>query len=192
MIAKFVNESIDDILKPKSNDDISNSLSNLTQGELNDKLEDTILYSKNFETDYNIIKLLIDKGAEVSLFLAIRCHVSVDILKLLINSKKYNNNDLIEGLMIASQKDFIEYVELFIQNGINVNSNNDIGTALMFAAANNHKKIVELLIKNGADVNLSSFDLNIKTKDNFSALKLATINGHNEVVELLKKYGAKE
>lgn len=89
------------------------------------------------------------------------------------------NND---SFLSAVQEGNKEIVELFINNGIDVNARgyND-QTALMLASEKGHIDIVKTLILNGADVNL-------KTRAGWTAMMSA--RGKSEIEDLLRPSGA--
>lgn len=83
------------------------------------------------------------------------------------------------ALMIASEKGFIDIVEILVENKANVNAANFNGwTSLMLASSAGHFKIVELLIKKNAQVNA-------KTVLNTTALIVAVFSGHKNIVKIL-------
>lgn len=111
---------------------------------------------------YNIIKLLLDHGAEVnhstvtnSTPLRAACFDGrLDVVKFLLDrgadlsiANKFKNT----CLMIASYKGHINVVEALLQKGASTDSLAHCGaTALHFAAECGHAEIVEVLMDNGA------------------------------------------
>lgn len=151
--------------------------------------------------DYDIIKLLIEKGGDV-------------------NYK--NNNDSTPLIMLMDTgQDNVEIVNLLIEKGADLDVKNEIGdTALIFATMNGLTKTVKILIENGADVNASNYagdtpllyavstlpleliklliekgaDVNAENENKQTVLFLATSNDINadivEIVKLLINKGA--
>jgi len=130
MRAKLVNENINDLLKPKSEEDIVGELNYLTQEEKNKKL-----FNAAKEGNKEAIKLLISVGVN-------------------LNAKNKNGET---ALMKASVNGNEDIVKLLIKIGADINAKNKYGsTALMYASANNYKEMVDLLKRYGAkDVNES-------------------------------------
>jgi len=106
------------ILKPKSKEDIIRGLNNLTQKEKDIKLIDACIESKQ-----DLVKLLIELGADV-------------------NAK----NDVGDTPLIwASYNGDKELVKLLIKVGANINAKNKYEkNALYYARINNHKDLVKL------------------------------------------------
>jgi len=164
MRAKLVKENIGDIdnlFKPKSEDDIIRDLSNLTQKEKDKKLINASMYGKQ-----EVVKLLIEVGADINakdsdgdtvLMYASQKDYYINVVKLLIKAGadvNAKNNFEETALMWASKNDNKEIVKLLIEAGADVNAKNKFkNTALMLASINNHLNIVKLLIKAGANIN---------------------------------------
>ena len=186
----YLNESLRDKMKPKSDEEILKDLGDLTPEEL--------LYQSAENNFINGVKIALERGVDINAMdsdnfyrtalikSSIKGHK--EIVELLIK-KGADINDRYRGstsLIISSLYGHKDIVELLIQNGADVNSKDKYGdTALMSASRHGYKDIVEILLKNGADVN-------IKNDYKNTALMVASQNGHKEIVELLKKYGATE
>ena len=119
---------------------------------------------------------------------------------------------------LAVVKGHTNILELFLQEGIQVNAKNlEDGTSLHYAAFKGHTSIIELLIQNGADVNAKNHNeitplyiavdnqhinntiklliqhgANTNAKDNNgkTSLHIATMHGHIEIIKFLIKKGA--
>lgn len=89
--------------------------------------------------NYKIVKLLIEKGADV-------------------NIKGYSD---VTPIMSASIGGNLEIVRLLYESGANVNSTNSHGmTALMWASVFGNLKVVKYLLKNGADIHIRDINGN--------------------------------
>ena len=133
MRAKFIYESIDDILKPKSKDDIKNELSKLSKEELNDKL-----FYASLNGDYSVVEFLIKHNL-----------VNINV------QGNYGDTALIN----ASANGHIDIVELLIKLGADVNIKDRYGdTALFYAVMHKYNDLCELLLKSGAKVNIKDKD----------------------------------
>jgi len=124
MRAKLVKENIgyiDNLFKPKSEEDIIKDLSNLSQEEKDEKL---IEASRIGQLD--ILKLLIKIGANV-------------------NAKdSYGYTPL----LYASRYNKLEVVKLLLKAGADINVRNKGDTALILAFINGHEEIVDILTNN--------------------------------------------
>ena len=99
-----------------------------------DNVGDTLLIAiaRSYYTDINIVKLLIDKGANINLV----------------------NNYQSTALLIASFHNKIEMVKLLIENGADINVvNHNNHTALTHVVIYGTKELIKLLVDNGADIN---------------------------------------
>lgn len=125
--------------------------------------------------DYDMVKFLVEKGADVNaktdseyksvvtpLLLSLdyehiefRYDENSSVAEFLINNGadiNVTNEDGETPLMYASKLHNIKVVELLIQKGANINAFNNYGnTALIYGV--NNLEIVKLLVENGADVN---------------------------------------
>jgi len=123
MRAKLVKENIDDLLRPKSKEDIIRGLSKLTKEEKN-----IMLINASREGYKKIVELLLKVGADV-------------------NAKNFYGST---PLIYASMNGNIDIVKMLIEVGVDVNAKNKFGnTALMCASFNGHKKVVDLLKRYG-------------------------------------------
>lgn len=94
----FVNESVKDLMKPKSEEEISSNIKNFSQEK-----KDEYLVEAAHDGDLKMVKLLIESGAD-------------------INTR--NNYDL-TVLMIASYRGHLEIVKYLIDNGADINIKNE-------------------------------------------------------------------
>ena len=85
----------------------------------------------------------------------------------------------------AAYNGSLDFVNLFLNSGVNVNAvNSDQRTALMCAALRGHLDVVQALIQNGADVNAVD-------KEDRTALMLAASQGRSTIVKELTENEAK-
>jgi ankyrin repeat protein len=106
-----------------------------------------------------IVRLLIDKGADVS----IRTRAANTLLMLAVLSK---NPDM---------------VELLLTRASDVNAQDNVGdTALMLAAGSAQNDVVEMLIEAGAD-------LQLRNKEDLNAFQIANNSGHEETAEIIRE-----
>ena len=139
-----------------------------------------------------IVKLLLDKGANVDLLekegctpLMFACQFGyVGVVKLLLNANAdmsvYHNKYGNTALMMASEHGHSLVVTMLLQAGADANylSNVDGGSALLAASLRNNVDVVRVLLGSGADIN-------IRMKNGVSALMMATFKGHTEIVKVL-------
>jgi len=161
--AKFIYESISDLLEPKSETDIIKELSKLYKEELNYKLVNEV--KRNEES---LVKLILDAGANV-------------------NAKDYSVG--FTPLLWAVNNGFLNLVKLLIEYGADVNYETTNGNTVLIQSIriNNHInsfKITEILLNAGANPNK-------KNKFNQSSLSWAKHHGYKDKINLLIKYGAK-
>jgi len=106
-----------------------------------------------------IVRLLIDKGADVS----IRTRAANTLLMLAVLSK---NPDIVELLLIRAS---------------DVNAQDNVGdTALMLAASSAQNDVVEMLIEAGAD-------LQLRNKEDLNAFQIANNSGHEETAKIIRE-----
>ncbi|OHD16102.1 MAG: hypothetical protein A2086_06375 [Spirochaetes bacterium GWD1_27_9] len=157
----------------------------------------TALIIASGEDYLSIVEFLLTKGANVNTaekeiggtsLVAAVINYNLSIMKLLIEHKADVNIatfDNFTPLMYASQKNFIEGVNILIKNGADVNILNKYGeTALMKAVFGESYEVVKILLDNGADIDIQS------TEHGLTALMIAADNGYHDIVKLLLEYGA--
>ena len=143
---------------------------------------------------YNIVKLLLEKGADLNrndsyrrtaLMYAIIFN-NIEIVKLLLEKGANVDSDRKTALMYAIETKNIEIVTLLLEKGANVNYvdyDSDRKTALMYAIEINNIEIVKFLLEKGANVN--DVDSDRKT-----TLMYAIVTKNIEIVTLLLEKGA--
>ncbi|MFA5480485.1 MAG: ankyrin repeat domain-containing protein, partial [Candidatus Muiribacteriota bacterium] len=106
-------------------------------------------------------------------------------------SKNYNNdflnhknNNGTTPLILAVDYNLIDFIDLLLKSGADIEAKNDIGnTALMTSVQKNNLKITFFLIKSGADVN--TLDIH-----GYRAISFALLNNNIDVFTLLVENGA--
>lgn len=99
-----------------------------------------------------------------------------------INLNDYNKKSGMTLLMISVIKQYINFINLFLENGADINTKNLINgnTALHYAALIKNKEIIELLLKN------NNCDLLIKNNDRETVVDIAFKNhSRTEIYSLL-------
>ena len=181
-----------------------------------DKVNFTILMFAIGKENIEMVKLLIENGADVNALL------NIDTKNLIEKGLAVNTStkDGLTTLMFAiMEKKNIEIIKLLLEHEVDVNVFVNNGeTALMLAIYNENIKLTKLLLEYGADINISvksgetalmlaiynenikltkllleyGADVNASTKDGDTALMVASINNNNiEIVKLLIDNGAK-
>ncbi len=157
--------------------------------------KDGVTYSTNSalriasaEGHEEIVKLLLDKGAEVNAqnsagFVALDAvGENTAIAKMLIEKGAKVNNQSYSGytpLIAASQNGYIEVINLLLDNGAYLNIVAQNQTALSVAVYNGQTEAVKLLLSKEIDKNY--------LKENLSKLiETAEKKGYTEIVALLK------
>ena len=100
----------------------------------------------------------------------------------IINLNDYNKKSGMTLLMISVIKQYINFINLFLENGADINTKNLINgnTALHYAALIKNKEIIELLLKN------NNCDLLIKNNDRETVVDIAFKNhSRTEIYSLL-------
>ena len=116
-----------------------------------------------------IVKLLIEKGADIN-----------DTFEVKIGYNTYYMTPLIYSSYLGN----LSLVKYLVENGANVNAKGKYGDmALGTALEKGHLEIVKYLIEHGADINA-------KGKYGDTALKVASEKGHLEMVNYLVEHGA--
>ncbi|MBR5161560.1 MAG: ankyrin repeat domain-containing protein [Thermoguttaceae bacterium] len=125
----------------------------------------TVLRYVVFMNDFERVKLLIEKGADV-------------------NAR--DNRD-ITPLMAAADNNNLEIVKYLVENGADVNAQDDVeDVALFFAAQNGNLEMVQYLIENGADITVEA---NRRIRIDYTALHCAARSGNLELVQWLVNQG---
>ena len=98
-----------------------------------------------------------------------------------ININEYDKQTGLTLLMISVKKQYIIFVNLFLDNGADVNAKNciDGNTALHYAAMVKNKQIIELFLKN------NKCDLLIKNNNEETIVDVASKNNSTEIYALL-------
>jgi ankyrin repeat protein len=148
------------------------------------------------DDNFEIIKLLVDSGADVNigstrfkftpLHIAARRGDAALVNLLLANSVDVNrlNHEGTSALHYAVRAGKNEIAALLIANGAEVDIKDfEDYTPLHNAAWNGHLETVELLVSNGADINLASYD-------GRTAYRCAVAGKSSEVADFLEKLGA--
>jgi len=127
----------------------------------------TVLMYASYNGEIEIVKYLIDNGANINL------------------QSKHDGKYGFSALTEASRNGHIEVVKYLIDNGADINLQINYGyTALIEASRNGHIEVIKYLIDNGADIN-------IQDRSGKTALIYATDNKNKEIAKYLKSKGAK-
>lgn len=117
----------------------------------------------------NVVKLLLDKGANV-------------------NGQGYHGTTLLTSLVSDHiyRKRGLDTVRLLLDQGVNINLRNESGeTSLIYAARMGDKEAVKMLLEHGADVNLASSSRHTLLMPPETALEAALYRRHNSIASLL-------
>ncbi|MFH1882065.1 MAG: ankyrin repeat domain-containing protein [Planctomycetota bacterium] len=157
-------------------------------------------------------KLLVEKGADISLHTAARQGLQEELKKLIEKGTDVNAKDSSgqTALHYAAREGYKEIIELLLENGADVNIRVKYYnlTTAEIAMNNNHNKVVELLIAKGADISplhLALYmkdeakakslieggaDVNERTPYGNTPMHRAVVAGLKDIVELLIAKGA--
>jgi ankyrin repeat protein len=123
---------------------------------------------------YPVVKLLIEKGADV---------------KALDSVPDFFSGPGLNALMLAAKSSDVRTVKLLAQHGLDVNARNPNGdTALFEAAWAGNTDVVRYLISKGADVNAEIAQFPFK---GFTPLAIAAATDHAEIADMLIAAGAR-
>ena len=129
----------------------------------------TPLWHASDEGNYEICKLLVEKGSNINY--------------QIFNSHLYENGTT--PLYWACVNGFTNIVKLLIENNADINliCQDDNTTGLFMAICHKHTEIVEILLQNNANVNINNYK-------NQSPLFWACLMGYNYLIKLLIEKGA--
>ena len=142
----------------------------------------------------DIVKLLIEHNVDINtqeedtgntplINAAQKGHINI-VKELLIHNPDINlkSHEDVTALTMSILNNYIDIVEILLENGANYELTTQGYTPLMIASSNENLEIMELLIKNGANVNA-------KTSDGRTTLILATVDNHYKSVKTLIENG---
>lgn len=156
--------------------------------------EMTALMKATQKENYQVVKFLIDNGADVNYrneygFTALMMYPTLNVAKLLVENGADVNartNTCWTPLMYVTLERFNPTAMYLIEKGANVNARtNDNHTVLIEATWRCNPQLVSTLILKGADVN-------VRTNKGWTALKWATSDNFScsAAVPILKAAGA--
>jgi ankyrin repeat protein len=123
---------------------------------------------------YPVVKLLIEKGADI---------------KVLDSVPDFFSGPGLNALMLAAKSGDVRTVKLLTEHGLDVNTRNPKGyTALFEAAWAGNKDVAQYLIAKGADVNAGIADFPFK---GMTALAIAAALDRDEIADMLIAAGAR-
>jgi hypothetical protein len=154
-----------------------------------------LIYSIIINNDIDIIKLLIENGADIlqrderkndAIIYAALYSNNANIIKLLVDyGADINSKNIISAtpIIVALENSNIEILKEIIKLNANINHQNNGGwTALMSVALSNKSiELAKILIDNGADISL-------KNKINKTALDIAKENNNIELINFLENF----
>ena len=153
------------------------------------------LSSDKLNFKFEIIKLLIESGAEVNaadnngltpLYVATQKGHERVVEYLLTHGAEVNVADKngVTPLYVATQKSHERVVEYLLTHGAEVDAADNNGiTSLYVATQKGHERVVEYLLTHGAEVDAAD-------NNGVTPLMAAAFNGHERVVEYLLTHGA--
>ena len=169
------------------------------------KYEKTLLHKAVVKGHVEVVKMLIEAGANLDLsggstspLLQAANEGQIDIVKLLIDAGANINIIYRFGgtpLHYAINKGHVEVAKMLIEAGANVNiQNSQYHSPLYEAARENQVEVVEMLIAAGAQIdNLEGEVFNYQGRNIYgkqTPLYIAAWSGHAEVVKMLVEAGA--
>ncbi|KAJ7481671.1 ankyrin repeat-containing domain protein [Mycena latifolia] len=161
-------------------------------GNVNTKRADGIVLDLASGYHYDVVKLLIEHGADVnaqcgSILQAACSFGHEDIVKLLIEHGADVNaqgGEYGSTLQLASRAGHKDIVKLLIEHRADLNAQSEeYGSVLQDASGAGRGDVVCMLIEHGADVNVQGGHYG-------SALQLASGAGHKDIVKVLIEHGA--
>ena len=142
MRARFIYEAIENILRPKSKEEIFSAMNDIHPNEL--------LIKSSVIGFLPGVKLALERGADIHAdedyalqYASQNGHKDVVELLLKNGADVHVNDDF--ALLLASYYNHKDVVELLLKNGADVHADDD--HALRSASNNGHKDVVELLKK---------------------------------------------
>ena len=140
----------------------------------------------------DIMNLLLSAGADINLtntgnmpalVTASLCG-QIEAINTLLNTGKCSLKDVKVAMLFASSWGQPQVVELFLKNGVDINSFDDDGKTALFLASKSGKiEVIKVLLNFGVDVNFAP-------PNGITALITAALNGYVEIVKLLLNNGA--
>jgi ankyrin repeat protein len=157
---------------------------------MNPAKEGSVLLSAVFSEDANMIKMLVEKGADINRTKALNYAIMTKNIKtvefLLKHGASVNKSD--EGsetaLHIAVEDGQIEIIKLLLANGADINAKDEMGETPLYSLIHlpYDNELPRLLLDNGADPNTTSNGTPI--------LNAIADTQNEEFVEMLLKKGA--
>lgn len=147
---------------------------------------------KDSKTNKEIIKLLLDAGADINKekdpFLRLKMAVGTNNIQVVKTSlaglSEATKKGYAQGVLrLAVTYGYTEIVKMLLEAGADINGTYSGWSLLMDASSEGHTDTVEFLLKAGADVNQMK-------DDDKNALLLALENQHPDTAKVLLNYGA--